>query len=325
MLNIQHLFQQFSRTTALVIGDVMIDRYLIGDVARISPEAPVPVVRYTASENRLGGAANVALNVKALGAEVILCSVTGDDENGVLLHDLLPQHKLTTTGLVKDNSRQTTVKTRVMADNQHLLRVDREDTFSLSSAVSAQFMDNVRGILESQKIDVIILQDYNKGLLTEGIIVDMITCAKEKDIPVAVDPKKEHFFNYAGVALFKPNLKEINAQVPFSMAVNMPSLDKADKYIREKLKNDITLITLSEKGVYIANDSHSDIYPTHPRNIADVCGAGDTVISIAALAMAHGVALPDIARLSNLAGGQVCEKAGVVPVDKEQMSVEFSV
>jgi rfaE bifunctional protein kinase chain/domain len=317
------LFKAFEQLTVLVIGDVMIDRYLYGSVERISPEAPVPVVHMQREENRLGGAANVALNIAALGAKSILCTVVGTDENGDQFLDLLPTHQLSSEGVIRSDERPTTVKTRVIAQSQQLMRVDREETHDLSSAESSKFLDNLSKIIDNQYINLIILQDYNKGVLSESVIQAIIALAKKKSIPTAVDPKKKNFWSYRGASLFKPNLKEVRDSLPFPVAPTLESLGQAASAIREKLNNEYTLITLSEKGMYWSDTQEGHLVPTRPRSIADVCGAGDTVISVAALAYAAGLEMQQAVQLANLAGGQVCERVGVVPVDRNQLEVEF--
>jgi rfaE bifunctional protein kinase chain/domain len=317
------LFKAFEQLTVLVIGDVMIDRYLYGSVERISPEAPVPVVHMQREENRLGGAANVALNIAALGAKSILCTVVGTDENGDQFLDLLPTHQLSSEGVIRSDERPTTVKTRVIAQSQQLMRVDREETHDLSSEESSKFLDNLSKIIDNQYINLIILQDYNKGVLSESVIQAIIALAKKKSIPTAVDPKKKNFWSYRGASLFKPNLKEVRDSLPFPVAPTLESLGQAASAIREKLNNEYTLITLSEKGMYWSDTQEGHLVPTRPRSIADVCGAGDTVISVAALAYAAGLEMQQAVQLANLAGGQVCERVGVVPVDRNQLEVEF--
>jgi rfaE bifunctional protein kinase chain/domain len=317
------LFKAFEQLTVLVIGDVMIDRYLYGSVERISPEAPVPVVHMQREENRLGGAANVALNIAALGAKSILCTVVGTDENGDQFLDLLPTHQLSSEGVIRSDERPTTVKTRVIAQSQQLMRVDREETHDLSSSELSKFLDNLSKIIDNQYINLIILQDYNKGVLSESVIQAIIALAKKKSIPTAVDPKKKNFWSYRGASLFKPNLKEVRDSLPFPVAPTLESLGQAASAIREKLNNEYTLITLSEKGMYWSDTQEGHLVPTRPRSIADVCGAGDTVISVAALAYAAGLEMQQAVQLANLAGGQVCERVGVVPVDRNQLEVEF--
>jgi len=316
-------FEAFHRLRVLVIGDVMIDRYLSGAVDRISPEAPVPVVHLHNRDSRLGGAANVALNLSALGAKPYLCTVVGDDEHGEQIAHLLPEAGLSNRGLVRSGERTTTVKTRVLAASQQLLRVDQEDTHDLSEQEAGHFLATVRGILEQRNIHAILFQDYNKGVLSETVIREVILEAVKRDIPTVVDPKYRNFWAYKRATLFKPNLKEIRAQVPMQVEPTLESLLEANAYIHRKLDNPITLITLSDKGLFISDHREHHLLPTEARAIADVCGAGDTVVSVAALGLAQQLPIREIAALANLAGGQVCERVGVVPVDRAQLMQEF--
>ena len=301
----------------------MIDRYLGGKVSRISPEAPVPILHLETVENRLGGAANVALNIKAMGATPYLCSIIGADEEGKIMLDLLQKNELAINGLTQSSERRTTVKTRVIAQNQHLLRVDKEDKFDLTKKETRLLLKKIRSILAAQNIHAILFQDYNKGILTTEVIEEVLAEAQKRDIPTTVDPKFHNFWAYRGVTLFKPNLKEVSEQVSFPISIEKPSLRKAAHAIRTQLGNTYTLITLSDKGLYIDEATDGTIINTKARQIADVCGAGDTVISIATLGIAMGLDIKQIAILSNLAGGQVCEKVGVVAVDKEQLEKEW--
>lgn len=323
MQNSAELLAAFRELNILVLGDVMVDRYLNGSVDRISPEAPVPVVRLHKSENRLGGAANVALNIAALGATPYLCSLIGEDENARQLAELLPQAGISNRYLVTSKERRTTVKTRVLSQNQQLLRVDAEDTHDLSEKERTDLLEKIREILDTREIHAILFQDYNKGVLSQKMIADVILEAVKRDIPTAVDPKAKNFWAYKHSTLFKPNLKEIRAQVKFSVEPNIASLRKAAEYIKTKIGNRITLITLSEYGLFIADGQREEVYPVIPRDIVDVCGAGDSVISIATLGIALGLDAATIAHLSNLAGGQVCERVGVVPINAEQLAKEY--
>ncbi|MEM9835131.1 MAG: PfkB family carbohydrate kinase [Bacteroidota bacterium] len=313
----------FSDLRILVIGDVMIDRYLRGEVNRISPEAPVPVVHLREEENRLGGAANVILNIQALGAEAIIGSVIGQDTQAAVFASLMEQQQLSTSGLLKSKERQTTVKTRVIAQNQQLLRADREDTHYLSPAEEEALLAKLEWVVSQQPIDLILLQDYNKGVLSEDFIEAILFLTQQAQIPTAVDPKKDNFWAYKKVDLFKPNLPEIQQQVDFRVTPTLADLDKADTYIRQQLDNRYTMITLASHGVYVSDGESSAIYPTQPRQIADVSGAGDTVISVAACGLAKGMPLSELAILANLAGGQVIEKPGVVAVDRHQLATEY--
>lgn len=317
------ILDKLEHQEVLIIGDVMLDRYLTGSVSRISPEAPVPVVLHHATEDRLGGAANVALNVRALGAVPLLCSVVGQDGDGALLQKILPENDMTVEGILPLPNRRTTVKTRILGNHQQMLRIDTEDTHDLSEEESRLFLKQILRMLDSRPVRVIILQDYNKGVLTPFLIEAVIAEARKRRILTAVDPKKTNFFAYHGVDLFKPNLKEIRDSAPFPVRPDLDSLQQASDFLREKLQNQFTMITLSEKGLYLDGGNGGKIYPTVPRNIADVSGAGDTVISIAALGLAAGLDLEMIAILSNLAGGQVCEFPGVVPVQRDILAHEL--
>lgn len=321
----RELFKQFNRLNVLIVGDVMIDRYITGKVERISPEAPVPVVRKSNSEDRLGGAANVALNIKAMGASPFLCSVVGKDENAEIFRNLLPKAGIPAQYILGSEHRCTTVKTRIIAASQHLLRIDEEDVHDLQPPELAGFLNLVQKILDEHEIHVILFQDYNKGVLNQELIRKLLLEAVRREIPTVVDPKKQNFFEYRSATLFKPNLKEMREAMPFEIGVSRNLLIKASDYLRSKMRNKNTMITLSDKGIFVDNYQKQVIVPTQARNIADVCGAGDSVISIAAMCTALGFPLEDTAILANLAGGQVCEKVGVVPVDKEKLLEEYEV
>ncbi len=307
----------------MIVGDLMLDRYLTGTVSRISPEAPVPVVLHQHTDDRLGGAANVALNVRALGSTPILCSVAGDDADGAALLRILPANGISAEGIVLSESRRTTVKTRVLGNNQQMLRIDREDTHDLSPEEEKQLLDRYRALLDAHEVQAVILQDYNKGVLTPAVIEAVIAEARQRNILTAVDPKKSNFFAYQGVTLFKPNLKEIRDSAPFGVQAQPDSLRQAAAYLHEHLGNSLTMITLSEKGLYLHDGTAGTLHPTIARNVADVSGAGDTVISVASLALAAGLDLDIIAALSNLSGGQVCESPGVVSVDRAVLEREL--
>jgi rfaE bifunctional protein kinase chain/domain len=320
---IKQLFENFNKLKALVIGDVMIDAYVWGKVERISPEAPVPVVRVTAKEDRLGGAANVALNIAALGATPIVCAIAGTDQKGEVMAQLLSEQGLSAAGLVFSERRPTTVKTRVISSHQHIVRVDEESLEPLSPEEEAQVLLRIEQLMDREHPDVLIFEDYNKGLLTAKLIEKSIAAAAKRNIPTAVDPKKDNFFAYRGVTLFKPNLKELSEglkrDVPKGDRVK---LEAAVQELENLLKNKISLVTLSEYGVFVKANGSAFHLPAHIRKIADVSGAGDTVISVAALCLALGAPPDFMASLSNLAGGLVCEKVGVVPVEKERLLQE---
>lgn len=325
MIDLKNVFNEFSTKNIIVIGDVMIDTYIKGKVSRISPEAPVPVVKFETKEHRLGGAANVALNIKALGAKPYILSIVGEDDNAKLMEKLINDNHLSTDGLIFSSERTTTIKTRVIGNNQQLIRIDSEDAKNISKGLEFTIIDRLKDIAAKDQIDAIILQDYNKGVLTQTVIEDVIEFANSNNIPTAVDPKKENFLAYKNVSLFKPNLKELKEglDVEFEFSIdNKDAFKNAIIKLKEEINPKYTFITLSEHGVYINEDENDHFIPAHLRSIADVSGAGDTVISVAALCLACGLKPELIAEISNLAGGLVCEKVGVISIDKEQLMQE---
>ena len=320
---IRETFRYFNNLNVLIIGDVMIDSYLWGKVNRISPEAPVPIVAVSKRERRLGGAANVALNIQAMGANPILCSVIGVDYEGQAFLDLLKAQKLSQKGILKCRDRITTVKTRVIGNNSQLLRVDDEVESDIEASETQQLLTLISYIISHDKIDVIIFEDYNKGLITPRLIAKVVELARSKSIPTCVDPKKKNFSAYKGVSLFKPNLKELREGVKLDVSGdNINELQRAVSSFRVKQKIDTVLVTLAEKGVITNSRKLKEHLPAHIRSIADVSGASDTVISVAALCRALECNDVLTAAIANLAGGLVCEQIGVVPVNKEQLLEE---
>lgn len=322
-MTIHEILASFKTKRILVVGDVMIDAYMLGKVHRVSPEAPVPIVSLENQEQRLGGAANVALNLQSLGAVPVLCAVVGADKQGKILQELLSEQSMSCAGIVESSNRVTTIKTRVIGNNQQLLRIDAEDTHPLNQEEEKLFLDSVKKVLETEQIDAVIFEDYNKGLLTPHVIEGIIALSKEYGIPTTVDPKKDNFLAYKGVTLFKPNLKELREGVGIPCTFQKRELfDQAMNLLEEKLGNAITFVTLSEHGVYIQDQKTKYHTPAHIRNIADVSGAGDTVISVATLCLTSDLSIESIAELSNLAGGLVCEKSGVVSIEPDQLIQE---
>ncbi len=321
--DIRHIFNAFNKLNVLIIGDVMIDAYMWGDVNRISPEAPVPIVSIIKKENRLGGAANVALNIQAMGANPILCSVVGNDDSSKLFSDLLKKQQLTTKGILNSKNRITTIKTRVIGANHQMLRVDEEIETNLNNKEIKALTIRIKKLAISEKADIIIFEDYDKGCITPELIKDIVAFSHQKNIPVVVDPKKRNFMHYNGVTMFKPNLKELKEGLKLDFdPENNTELEKIASEFIEKQNINTLLITLSDKGIYTHSLHVKKIIPAHVRNISDVSGAGDTVISIAALCLALKLSPVITATLANLAGGLVCEKVGVVPVDKKQLLKE---
>ncbi|MCG8341143.1 MAG: bifunctional ADP-heptose synthase, partial [Cytophagales bacterium] len=311
----------FNALKVLIIGDVMLDTYIWGKVERISPEAPVPVVQVVKRENRLGGAANVALNVQALGAMPILCSVIGADTRAEHFCQLMYDTKIAATGIVKHPERSTIVKERVIAGSQHILRIDTESTHPLHSEQEESFLTLIKKYLP--QVDVVIFQDYDKGCLTPRVIKEVIHDACKAGIPTVVDPKKQNFFSYENATLFKPNLKELKEGLNISLATtDKEALACTVRNLRERLKVAMALVTLSEQGVYIDSAHESHAIPAQIRDVADVSGAGDTVVSIAALSLALNLPAKLMATLANLGGGLVCEHLGVVSIHKKQLMQE---
>ena len=318
---IKNAFKRFENLKILVVGDVMIDAYIWGTVERISPEAPVPVVTIHNQERRLGGAANVALNIKAMGATPILCGVIGDDDRKEDFIDLLTEENLSDIGILIDPERMTTVKTRILSNRQHLLRVDEEIDDILSAETENSFNQQISDLLKTGNIDAVIFQDYDKGTLTPTLIKSVIKKARKYGIPVLADPKQRNFLEYKKVSLFKPNFRE------FQRGLNIKCAKSDYGRIHEFVKTDlheqqgisIVMITLSELGVFISTKDCYFHIPAEIRDVADVSGAGDTVISIATLCLATGLSPENIASISNLAGGLVCEKVGVVPIDRAEL------
>ncbi len=314
------VFEDFANKKILVIGDVMIDAYVWGGVNRISPEAPVPVVAVQNKEFRLGGAANVAKNILSLGATPVICSVLGDDENGRIFRSLLANQGLSQEGIITSNQRRTTVKTRIISGSQQLIRIDEEDTFSIGFNDEEALLKKVISLME-QGADAIVFEDYDKGVLTQNLISKIVDAANKKGIITTVDPKKKNFFNYKNTTLFKPNLKEIKEglNVDLSLSDTEKFVEIVYEFLR-KQNNEYVVVTLSEHGISgITKNKEVVFWPAEKRSIADVSGAGDTVISVLTLCLVSGCPWKDAVYVANLAGGLVCEKVGVVPVDKAEL------
>ncbi len=312
------IFSKFNNLNVLIIGDVMVDAYIWGAVERISPEAPVPIINVLKRDYRLGGAANVGLNVQALGAKPILCALIGKDENGKRLLHLLEEKGMSQEGIVITTSRPTTVKARVIAAHQHVVRIDEESDAVASEQEEKEILDRVEKLLPA--CQVVIFEDYDKGVITPKIIKAVVALAKSKGIPTVVDPKKRNFLHYDGVTLFKPNLKELREGLKVEVdAHDQSSVNQAVEQVKKKLNVEGVMLTLSEHGVFIDYQNQTLKLEAHKRAIADVSGAGDTVISVAALCVALQLAPEKIAGLSNLGGGLVCQQVGVVPVDRDEL------
>lgn len=310
------IFSQFSQMNVMILGDVMIDAYVSGRVDRISPEAPVPVVTVMKRYNRLGGAANVALNVKSLGANPILCSVIGDDIRGDEFLELMNERNLNSEGLVRSRVRPTTTKFRIIGNNTQMLRVDEESTNSLSNDEYFGLSVKIIDVLDQNKIDAIIIEDYDKGCIDANILELITTEAQRRKIPISADPKRLNFHLYKKLTLFKPNFKELVEGLSAEVEINdFEKIAEISQQIIKERKIKYVMVTLSEHGLIICSSKEWFRLPAEVRQIADVSGAGDTVISTISLAIAAGLELKSAALLANIAGGLVCEHVGVVPVE----------
>lgn len=315
------IFSDFSKLRVLIIGDVMVDAYIWGTVERISPEAPVPIIQVTNRDNRLGGAANVALNILSLGATPILCGLSAEDDNGRMLTKLMSEKNLSLEGMVMTTSRPTTVKARVIASQQHVIRIDQESDLVATPEEERELLKRIEKLLPT--CDVVIFEDYDKGVITPSLIAQTVVWAKAKGIPTVVDPKKRNFMYYKGVTLFKPNVKELREGLKVDLDVrDLSSVKEAVRLLKERLAVDGVMLTMSEYGVFIDHQGMQHILPAHKREIADVSGAGDTVVSVAALCVALKLNAKETALLSNLGGGLVCQHVGVVPIDRKELLEE---
>lgn len=319
----EKLFGEFGGIRTGVLGDVMLDTYLWGHVERISPEAPVPVVALSGREHRIGGAGNVALNLSSLGAGVTILSVIGNDDEARILTELFESKNINTGYLVRDASRITTSKSRIIGRNQQMMRLDSEVTDDIGNEIAALLLNAVERFIATEKPHVLIFEDYNKGVLTSEVIDGAIALCRKHGVLTAVDPKRKHFLSYKEVDIFKPNLKEVKDGLNLIFDdVNIPSLDNIHDHLHAVLGHRISLITLSEKGIYFRDNDGGKIIPSHLRNIADVSGAGDTVIAVASLVYATTGDVELMAGVANIAGGLVCEEVGTVAINRNVLLSE---
>lgn len=299
-----------------VIGDVMLDRYFWGAVSRVSPEAPVPVIDVERETSHLGGAANVALNLKSLGCKPLLCGIAGNDNSGAILRSIILQNGLPDEGIITLDTRPTTVKTRIIGNNQHIARLDRERRDDISRNEVRQLME----VLISQKdIAGIIIEDYNKGVISANLINDTLQFAQERNIPVFVDPKHRNFFDFRNVTCFKPNRKEAQEALGFALKTD-DDVRRAGAILLERLQCENALITLGERGMALfERNGNADFVPTRARHIADVSGAGDTTIAVLAATYVGGASIRQAVRLANVAAGLVCEEPGIVTIQTSRL------
>ncbi|MDR1792913.1 MAG: PfkB family carbohydrate kinase [Bacteroidales bacterium] len=325
---ISAIFKEFEQKNILIIGDVMLDDYIIGDVSRISPEAPVPIVNLRNRYVCLGGASNVALNIKSLGATPILLSVIGKDAKSAIFEQQMNAKGLTLDGILKSEERICTTKYRIIGNKMQLLRIDDEMDDNLSPKDVDNLLSKFTQIIDTQQIDAVIFEDYDKGVITKQIIHSIVTLCKDKKIPVLTDPKKNNFTHYQDITIFKPNLKELTQGLGLSDMdyKSEPFLTAIERFMEEK-GHQMILLTLSADGMIVYQKKNTGIeqihIAAHLRNIADVSGAGDTVISVAALGLSIGLPIEKTVAMANLAGGLVCEEIGVVAVDKQKLFQEM--
>lgn len=321
--HVESLRTQVGQLRLLVIGDLMLDRYLWGSVSRISPEAPVPVIDVQRRESRPGGAANVALNIAATGAQTSICGITGLDDEGSHLLNILRDNGFDTKLVKVLPNRPTTSKTRMIGNKQQMLRVDREVRTPLTDDENRALTDAV--LARIGEFEVVIFEDYDKGVLSPEMIAELIAAANAHGIPTVVDPKFRNFLSYSGCTLFKPNLKELNEALGLRLEKSdLEGMRAATVELRARMPHTHTLITLSENGVLAFDqDMVSHHIPAHYRKITDVSGAGDSVIAMMGICLALGFSLAEAAEVANLAGGLVCEEIGVVPVDMARLLAEL--
>ncbi|MCY7422627.1 MAG: PfkB family carbohydrate kinase [Chitinophagaceae bacterium] len=320
---IDNLFNRMADMKVAVVGDVMLDTYWWGRVDRISPEAPVPVVALKEKEYRIGGAGNVALNLVGLQAKTTLFSIIGDDRDADILIDLLNENQINTGYLVRSSKRITTNKTRVMSRNQQMMRLDSEITSDISDHESKELLEYFEHYVITEKPDVVIFEDYNKGVLSQQVIDRLLSICEKNDIITSVDPKKKNFFAYKGVTIFKPNLKEVYEGLNMAAEkIDLAFLQSIHQSLFERLANKISLITLSEKGMFYQEANHAELVESHIRNIADVSGAGDTVIAVASLVYAETKNIQLAAGIANIAGGLVCEEVGTAAINAQKLRAE---
>lgn len=323
-MDIDRILESFRQVRALVVGDVMLDYYWYGRVQRISPEAPVPVVEVTGSASMPGGAANVALNIRSLNATVDLTGLCGQDEAGATLQNLLSQHGIGNK-LLTVQARPTTTKTRIMGNHVQMLRLDREVNAEAEPPLAARIQSHVETILDSASYNVVVMQDYDKGVLHSALINYVVKHCAERGIPVVADPKRRHFWDFSGVTLFKPNLRELEEALQGSIS-NPPKEEEDLKRLlflcRQRMPHHFTMLTLGAKGLWLAWEEGLLKIPARERHVRDVSGAGDTVAAVAALCLAACLPPQTMAVLSNLAGGRVCEEPGVTAITPDMLRNE---
>jgi len=314
---LQELLQSFKGKKIAVVGDLMVDRYYWGTVGRISPEAPVPVVEVVEEQVRLGGAANVANNIQTLGGDPMLVGLIGNDHPGQVFIDILKQRNLSAKGIVTDASRPTTIKTRVIAHAQHVVRIDYESKAECPVHIRHLIVDAVK--YNIHELDAIIIEDYNKGVVTKEVIHELIAVARKYNKVITVDPKLNNFLEYKKVTVFKPNRREVEEAIGGRLKTQA-DVERAGKHLLEALEADNVLLTRGEEGMTLFESSGSITnVATQTTNVQDVSGAGDTVISTLTMALASGANVREAAILANCAAGVVVAAVGIVPIQPKEL------
>ena len=314
---LNELKKGFDGKRIAVIGDMMLDGYFWGDVKRISPEAPVPVLEVEEEFFRFGGAANVAFNILTLGGIPVPIGVIGYDNYGTIFSSLIKEKNIEDDGIIIDDERPTTTKTRVIANSQHVVRIDKESKAYINGKIEQKILTYLESVLD--KLDGIILQDYNKGILTASLISKIISLAKKKNILVTVDPKFDNFFEYKNVTVFKPNRKETESVLGMKIKTDK-DISSAGEKLLHMLNSDYVLLTLGEGGIAVFKKGDKERrMPTKARKVADVSGAGDTVISTLTIGLAAGADIYEACFLANYAAGVVCGEVGIVPIEKAKL------
>lgn len=314
---LKEIMQAGNQKRIIVFGDLMVDRYLWGNVSRISPEAPVPIINIDDEEIRFGGAGNVANNLIGLGAIPLIVGVVGNDNLGKAFRSMLLERNLSDKGLIVDAQRPTTVKTRIIGNNQHIARVDREKLTAIDRQTQDQILDHLGHIIDDA--NAIIIQDYNKGVVAAELIQRIIQLANERQKIVTADPKFDNFWEFKGVTVFKPNKKEAEAALAARIQTDQELVNAGGELLK-KIDGEAVLITRGRDGMALfERDSAHTFIKTSARKVADVSGAGDTVIAALTFALAAAAAMKEAVTIANYAAGLVCEEVGVVPVNGEKL------
>jgi D-glycero-beta-D-manno-heptose-7-phosphate kinase len=311
------LLESFKGRTIAILGDLMLDRYYWGTVRRISPEAPVPVVEVEAEQTRFGGAANVANNIQALGGFPVLVGLIGDDHPGRVFMEMIREQNFDSGGIILDASRPTTIKTRVIAQGQHVVRIDNESKTGCPDHLTHRLVDAIK--YNIRKIDAIIIEDYNKGVLTKSVIQEVAAVARKYGKIVTVDPKFDNFLEYRGVTVFKPNRREAEESLGRRLRTT-EDVEAAGTYLLRELEAANVLITRGEEGMSLFEGNGNVLHMgTVAENVQDVSGAGDTVISTMTMALSSGATMQEACMLANCAGGVVVGAVGIVPIRPDQL------